>query len=93
MSAKYTFYEIVKVISDEDVYQEVNGLKGVILGMSENESGEWGYAVQIFDTDESWDLTETSLVSEGKFMKREELYDGDIAQVTVDPKTSEGKFS
>ena len=91
MSAKFSFYEVVEVKSDRSILNEIEGLSGVILGMVKNDDGDWVYAVHIFDTDESWDVRESELISTGKKMAREDFYDGDSISVEVDPETGEGK--
>ena len=73
--SKFEFYELVTIQSDNPVAQEVNGKQGAVLGMAQNfgESekskgrghNEWDYAVYLFDTDETWTLSEQDLVSTG----------------------------
>ena len=90
MSSKFEFYEVVKIVTDCEHYQEANGLEAVVLGMSENESGVWGYSVQVFESEESWSLPESELASTGKKLTRSEIYDGSSVSVAVDPETGEG---
>ncbi|MFM8453534.1 MAG: Imm31 family immunity protein [Gammaproteobacteria bacterium] len=72
MSNKFKFYEIVKISSKEKIYLEINDKEGVILGMSQNEHGVWGYAVAV-DND-TWDIDELYLNTTGKFSSREKFY-------------------
>jgi len=69
----FDFYEIVKVVNPES---EINELQGVILGKSECDKGNWGYAVHIFDRCEVFDVDEYWIESTGKKMKRSDIYDG-----------------
>ncbi|ETX06705.1 Imm31 family immunity protein [Candidatus Entotheonella palauensis] len=90
MPAKFQFYEVVKVVSAKPELSEISGLTGVIMGMSENEDGHFGYAVSIFDVDEGWCAMEEDLISMGTYMRREDFYDGSSVRVRVDPETGEG---
>jgi hypothetical protein len=93
MSAKFSFYEVVEVRPERPALNEIAGLTGAILGMVENDDGNWVYAVHILDTDESWDIRESELVSTGKVMSRSDFYDeNDSVGVEVDPITGEGKL-
>lgn len=93
MSAKFTFYEVVEVKPERPALNEIAGLTGAILGMVENDDGNWVYAVHILDTDESWDIREAELVSTGKVMNRSDFYDeSDSVGVEVDYVTGEGKL-
>lgn len=89
----FQFYEVVKVVSENSTLREINGMTGTILGMAQNDNGEWGYGVQILETNENWDISESDLVATGKHMKREDFYDGTSVKVTVDPETGEGDVS
>ncbi|TBW45608.1 hypothetical protein EZI54_23485 [Marinobacter halodurans] len=61
--------------------------------MSQNDDGNWVCAIHIVDTDESWDIRESELVSTAKFMNRSDFYDeNDAASVEVDPVMGEGKL-
>ncbi len=92
MQARYKFYEVVKISSIRSELAEVNGTNGAVLGMAENEAGEWTYAVQILDTDECWDVMEKELSSVGRIMSREDFYEGDSITVEVNESTNEGKL-
>ena len=93
MGARFQFYEVVRVVSNKERLLEVAGLSGAVLGMSENEFGEWGYAVHIFDKKEVWDVMETDLLTTGEFKKRDDFYDGTSTRVIVDPETGEGSLA
>ena len=93
MKSKFDFYELVKIKTT--VFTEkngINGQKGAILGMSEDENNKWGYAIHIYNVDGCWDLPEECLESIGEFTTREEFYDGSSIHVKVDAKTGEGKI-
>ena len=89
---KFSFYEVVVIRSERPTLLEVNGLKGAVLGVSENEKNERSYSIQIFDLNESWSVRESELVSTGKMMAREDFYDGEKVSVIVDERTGEGKL-
>lgn len=91
--SKFDFYEVVKIITDDPKYAEVNGKEGAILGMAQNSDGIWGYAVEIFDEIDGWSFPEDALVTLGYKMKREDFYTGETIRVEVDPVTGEGKIS
>jgi hypothetical protein len=80
------------VESERPMLSEISGLSGAILGMAENDDGDWVYAVHILDTDESWDVRESELTATGGFMKREDFYEGDSVRVEVDPESGEGSL-
>ena len=93
MKNKYNFYEIVKIIGNKKSLENILGKTGVILGMSKNNDGTWGYAVDVYLNDiedkensEGWDINEHYLQPTGQFMKREDFYDGSTAKVVVDDK-------
>ena len=52
--------------------------------------GENTDAVSLFDSHEAWSLREGDLVATGRFMRREDFYDGTSVRVRVDPETGEG---
>jgi len=93
MSARLSFYEVVQIKSDRTALSEINGLSGAILGMAQNDDGDWVYAVHIFDTEDSWDIREVELAPTGKVMSRSDFYDeDDVVQIEVDPDSREGKL-
>jgi hypothetical protein len=93
MSSQFEFYEIVKVKETAfTIKNGLNRLKGAILGMAEDENGNWGYAIHIYNLEEVWDLPQECLESTGEFTSREEFYDGSSIHVKVDAKTGEGKI-
>lgn len=92
MASKFDFYEVVKVCSDRQSHCQISGLEGVVLGKSEHPPGRWVYAVQVLDTEEGWDLAEDLLVSTGRKMRREEIYDGSSVRVSVDPVSGKGRL-
>lgn len=92
MAAKFSFYEVVEINPERPDLKEIEGLRGVVLGMVENEQGNWVYAVHMLSTEESWDVLESELISVGEFMTREDFYDGGSAKVEVDPETGEARL-
>lgn len=93
MKALYKFYEVVIINSSRAALAEINGLKGAILGMVENDKGKWSYSIHILDTEECWDTTEDEIITTGQIMAREDFYDGQTVAVGVDSKTGEGKIT
>ena len=66
MKSRFNFYEIVMVKETVlTIKNGINGLKGAVLGMAEDEDGKWFYAVNIYGKDEGWDLPEECLESTG----------------------------
>ncbi len=80
MKNKFTFYEVVVINSQEKKHKKINAKEGVIMGMAQNDDGEWGYAVNV--QDDGWDINEKYLESTGKVLKREDFYN-EIDKVTV----------
>lgn len=91
MAAKFEFYEVVEVESVDQAFSEIAGLESVVLGMVEDESGEWYYSVLIDQANETWNIPGSVLKGTGKHRNREEIYDGDTVRVAVD-ETGEGKI-
>lgn len=87
MQALYKFYDVVLINSDRKALAEINGQKGSILGMAENDQGDWSYSVHVLKTEECWDLMESELEATGESMKREDFYDGGSVTVEVDAAT------
>lgn len=88
----FKFYEVVKVVSEQNTLREINGLTAAVLGMVQGDQGKWRYGISVFDTDEGWDVMESDLVATGSHMKREDFYDGSSIQIVVDPETGEGNI-
>ena len=84
MKNKFNFYEVIKILDLDKDLKEIHGLEGTVLGMSQDDDGAWGYAVSV--KNECWDISETNMVSTGKFSKREDFYPGDTVKVIVNEK-------
>jgi len=93
MNARFEFYEVVRVSLQRPEAKEIDTFEGAVLGRARNDKGEWGYAVYVLALDETWNLDEAELASTGRFMKREDFYDGESIHVVVDPETGEGNPS
>ena len=92
MKNKYEFYEISIVKSHKRELGNINGLEGIIYGMSQNEeTGKWGYAVWLYQKEEVWDILEEDLQPTGKKSDPKGFYTGGRIRVSVDPKTGEGE--
>ncbi|WP_044617282.1 Imm31 family immunity protein [Gynuella sunshinyii] len=50
----YKYYEVVKLVSSKPSLAEINGEESAILGMAQNDVGQWCYAVHILDSEEGW---------------------------------------
>jgi hypothetical protein len=90
MQALYKFYEVVKVVSSRPALSEINGQEAAILGIVQNDGGQWLYSVQILESEDGWDVVENELQPTGRMMAREDFYDGDSVTVEVDPVSGEG---
>lgn len=91
MVTKFEFYEIVEVIALDPIFSEIAGLEGVVLGMAEDDSGDWYYSVLIDQKDETWNIPGSCLETTGKYRSREDIYGGDSVRVTVNGE-GEGKI-
>lgn len=69
----FAWYEEVMIASSDNALSEINGERGVILGMAEAD-GLWSYAVLIESTNICWSVEATALLTTGRIRKREELY-------------------
>ncbi|WP_311568326.1 Imm31 family immunity protein [Photobacterium arenosum] len=83
MTAKFSFYEVVKIKTNRSEISEANGLECAIFGMAENDEGIYWYSVSSLTDDFSWDLCEDELISTGRVMKREDFYTGESVTVSV----------
>jgi len=92
MQALHKFYDVVLINSERKTLAEIDGQKGSILGMAENDQGNWSYSVHMLNTEECWDVMESELEATGESMKREDFYDGDSVTVGVNAETGEGSF-
>jgi len=84
MQALYKFYEVVTIASNKPSLKEINGQEAAVMGMAENDNGQWCYAVNILDSDDGWDVMESDLQPTGRMMSREDFYDGELVKVEVD---------
>jgi hypothetical protein len=94
MSARFAFYEVVSVLPCELVPERLWGTSGAVVGRADSTTVDWEYAVQMFsDANQCWQLPEACLRSEGRVMKREDLYDGTTISIGTAPaiETGSGK--
>lgn len=93
MKQKYELYEIVQVAATEStISHNVAGLEGAVLGVSQNEIGDWSYSIHLYSTGEVWFFPEEELEPTGKKDKYESFYDGSSVTVSVDLETGEGRI-
>jgi hypothetical protein len=92
MKNKFDLYDIVIVCSQRKDLEEINGCRGYISGMAQDEeTGLWGYAVGIYDDKGyAWYAMEEELLPTGE--KEDPRIDEpvDTVRVRVDPETGEG---
>jgi Immunity protein 31 len=82
MTAKFQFYEVVRILEGQGVRPYLVGCEGVVVGRAGNEDGEWSYAIAIPSTEFTWSFDEKNLTATGKFRKREDFYSGISIKVT-----------
>jgi len=80
----FIFYEKVVVESKDPKKSKINGKLAAIMGMSQSDDGEWGYAIHVYGEDEGWDAMSHELRPTGEFDRRETFYSGESIQVRVD---------
>ncbi|MFP3943069.1 MAG: Imm31 family immunity protein [Alphaproteobacteria bacterium] len=90
-AAKFDFYEVVTVCSQNSELTEINGMSGVVLGMEQEDDGSWHYAVDIPELEDGWSIGESDLIPTGKRMKREDLYSDALIRVEVARDTGVGR--
>src|SRR3990167_1407905 len=95
MKNKFDFYEVVIIASTKPNLHKINGTKGVILGMAQNEkTGRWGYAISMYtDNGLCWHIMEEDLISTGEKAKKEDFYTGESVKIRVDLETGEGRLA
>lgn len=72
---KFQFYEIVSVSSIRPLFAEIHGQTGAILGMEEDENGQFYYGVFIDQEQMCWSIAEPDLTSTGRILERSVFYD------------------
>ena len=92
MAAKFEFFEVVRIDAAPEESEELDGKTGPIVGMAESEDGRWTYSIYLENQGGAFIVNEDRLTSTGRFVKREDIYDGSSMRVAVDPKTGEGKL-
>ena len=91
MAGRFEFFEIVRVDGEPEGLEYLCGKAGPVLGKAECDDGSWTYAVYLEDLGESFSLSEDDLSGTGRFVRREDIYDGSSIRVPVNPKTGDGK--
>ena len=89
IKSKFDFYEIVKIVTSDPNKLELYGKLGYIRGKAAPEtaeSQEWGYAVSLFDLDNTWSFEENELESAGKFFDKNAIPDYGKIRVLVNDK-------
>jgi hypothetical protein len=72
---KFQFYEIVSVSSMRPPLAEIHGQTGAILGMTEDDEGQFYYGVFIDQEEMCWSIAEHDLTSTGLVLERSVFYD------------------
>jgi|LakMenE01Jun11ns_1017448.scaffolds.fasta_scaffold7617136_1 hypothetical protein len=96
---KYDFYEIVKINSDKPSLGKVNGLFGVIRGISQSEENPeiFAYAVDVLTSTgtvkDGWFIFEEDLQPTGKKADPKKFKTGESVRVQVDLETGEGRLA
>ena len=49
MAAKFKFFEIVKIISNPEGFEQLQGKEGPVLGKAECDDGRWTYSVSLVE--------------------------------------------
>jgi hypothetical protein len=90
--ARFQYYEIVRIREGLPGKQELGGLEGAILGMSQEANGSWGYAVSLYSDGYTYHVTDCEIEPTGRMDRRESFYDGTSVRVSVDLETGEGSI-
>lgn len=72
---KFQFYEIVSVSSTRPELAEIYGQTGAILGMADDEKGNFYYGVFLDSEGVCWSIAEPDLTSTGMVSERCAFYD------------------
>ena len=84
----FNFYEIVRVASNLAEHSEINMKFGVVLGMSENQDGDWIYSIEVCndtaysDPNDSWSIAEPFLAKTGRNIDPDTIYSGESIKVS-----------
>lgn len=100
MKNKFKFYEVVEVrpkngylnldgLTTKDFnFQSLIGIRGSILGMVQDDRGEWLYDIRFPSKNNRYTIRENDLISTGIFKKREDFYVNESIKVHVDLKSN-----
>lgn len=88
---KYSFDQIVKVISSKYKDQQCLNATGYIAGMALDDDNLWTYGVYLFDIEEVWSFDEKDLESEGKFLPKDSYYKYDYGSIRVSVNNGAGE--
>lgn len=83
MKSKFGFYEIVKVVSNNERLKKIHGLEIIVKGKAE-EDEIWSYAVRI-PSGYIWDVNEDDIINTGKFANPEDYKNMDSVRLRVLP--------
>ena len=85
ITARFDFYDEVRVCSNDPTKAGINGELGAVLGKVEATDGtNWCYTVMLFSSNTSCCFFEDELESTGKRYKRDDFFSGDVIRVRVD---------
>ncbi|MGH3695389.1 MAG: Imm31 family immunity protein [Pseudonocardiaceae bacterium] len=90
-TAKYEFYEVVRLEPRERSLERLRGQDGAVVGRAEDDLGNWTYGVHVYKLNEVWSFQEEDLRPTGRMDRRETFYDSTSVRVAVDPDTGEGE--
>ena len=81
-SAKFDFYEKVRIFPTEPGESGINGELGAIVGRVQDGDGAWSYAVYIYRDKECWSVIEADMHSTGEFDSQESFSSGTSIRVS-----------
>lgn len=81
-SAKFDFYEMVRIFPAEPRESEINGELGAIVGRAQDDDGIWSYAVYIYRDKECWSVDEADIHSTGEFDSPDSFKSGTSIRVS-----------
>jgi len=91
--AKLSHYDVVTVEPAGGASSSQVKRVGIILGISEEQGSDVYYAVLDLQSETTEMLPESRLAATGRKVSREDLYDGTVLKVKVDPETGRGSPS
>jgi hypothetical protein len=86
----FNFFDVVQIVDTSGELSKVDRKFGVVLGMSQADDGQWGYAVDVYEDGnctvriDGWDISQDNLVATGRRVSEDHIYGSETIRVSPD---------